>query len=121
MTTTAIITVSFYQIIFHGRRLCSFVYFISDTRLYYTDYTAVPINRQLIKWMKLIREDDLECARPLSYFSNLDIFSGLAGESTWRGGFEPVAGLILSSLFMRQGAEIPLAEVFFQLAQPLSR
>lgn len=44
-----------------------------------------------------------------------------AGESTWGGGFESVAGLILASLFVNQWAEIPLAKVLFQLAQPLGR
>lgn len=40
---------------------------------------------------------------------------------TWGRGSEPVAGLILPSLLMRVGAEIPLAQVLLQLAQALSR
>lgn len=54
------------------------------------------------------------CVKPISYFSR-------AAEGTWRGGSEPVAGLILPGLFMSQWAEIPLAKVLFQLAQALSR
>lgn len=44
-----------------------------------------------------------------------------AAGATWRGGLEPVAGLILSCLFVSQWAEIPLAEVLFQLAQAVHR
>lgn len=42
-----------------------------------------------------------------------------SSDGTWRRGSEPVAGLVLPSLLMGLGAEIPLAEVLLQLAQAL--